>query len=270
MAGKNEISSAIKVVREKIEAATKRRPDNFPGIEPTLVAVSKTKPVDMIIEAYSCGIRHFGENYANELLEKAQDSQVLENCKDIRWHYIGQFQTKNIRKLLGLQNLHMIETLQSEKNATFLNSTWERLTKPGKLQVMVQVNTSGEDNKNGCPPENASDLVKFVLEKCPHLQFCGLMTIGAYGYDTSKGPNPDFLRLVSCKELVVSNLGLDSSQMGLSMGMSTDYEHAIELGSTNVRVGSIIFGAREPPKKNVLPVSTVENQVVQGTFKRLQ
>lgn len=81
--------------------------------------------------------------------------------------------------------------------------------------------------KSGCKVEDASSLVKYVLENCKYLEFMGLMTIGEYGYDISKGPNPDFLSLVECRKKVCENLGLDQKNVELSMGMSSDYEHAV-------------------------------------------
>lgn len=81
--------------------------------------------------------------------------------------------------------------------------------------------------KSGCEIENATSLVKYVLEKCPNLEFLGLMTIGQYGYDVSKGPNPDFLTLKEVKAKVCEDLQLDNKNVQLSMGMSTDYEHAV-------------------------------------------
>lgn len=112
---------------------------------------------------------------------------------------------------------------------------------------MVQINTSGEDAKSGVEPHEATSLVDHVLKNCPNLEFTGLMTIGQYGFDCSQGPNPDFILLSKCRKEVCQNLSLDINSVELSMGMSCDFEHAIEMGATTVRVGSNIFGAR-PPK----------------------
>lgn len=217
--------------------------------EPRLVAVSKFKPPELIIEAYEAGQRHFGENYVNELMEKANNPLILEKCKEIQWHFIGHLQRNKVNKIISLPNLYIIETVDNEKIATALNNAVSKIIEnASKLKIMVQVNTSEEEAKSGCEVADVPKLVKYILENCKHLEFMGLMTIGVYGYDVSKGPNPDFLCLKKCKEDVCKELVLDTKKVELSMGMSTDYEHAVELGSTNVRVGTAIFGER--PTKN--------------------
>jgi len=209
---------------------------------PRLVAVSKTKPVSDILEAYSCGQRHFGENYIQELAEKSVDKQILEMCPDICWHFIGHLQRNKVNKLISVVNLFMVETVDSTKLADALDASWGKANKTNKLKVMVQVNTSGEENKGGVPHTDVNSLFNHICENCSNLEAVGLMTIGAYNYDLSLGPNPDFLSLVECHKQLYSD-GTDEVSE-LSMGMSSDYEHAIELGSTNVRIGSTIFGPR--------------------------
>ncbi|KAL0860805.1 hypothetical protein ABMA27_009349 [Loxostege sticticalis] len=244
-----DIMHGLKTVLAQIEAAVSRRSKDLPQVAPRLVAVSKIKPAALIIQAYEGGQRHFGENYVNELAEKACDPQILEKCKEIKWHFIGHLQTNKINKLLGSPGLFMVETIDSEKLADNVNKQWVKYRKDEeKLKIMVQVNTSGEEAKNGIEPSESPKLVEHVLKNCPNLDFVGLMTIGQYDYDTSKGPNPDFLTLAKCRQEVCQKLNLDINNVELSMGMSCDFEHAIELGATTVRVGSNIFGAR-PPKK---------------------
>ncbi|XP_013782189.1 pyridoxal phosphate homeostasis protein-like [Limulus polyphemus] len=206
--------------------------------DPRLVAASKTKSKEMIIAAYEWGQRHFGENY------------VLEKCSEIKWHFIGHLQRNKVNKLVAVPNLYMVETVDSEKLADVLNKAWEKLQSSQKLKVMVEVNTSGEDSKSGVDLGRVSSLVNHIMDKCQNLEFTGLMTIGAFDHDVSSGPNPDFQRLVKCKQDTCSHLGLDVNKVELSMGMSGDFEHAIEVGSTNVRVGSKIFGPRSYPQKN--------------------
>ncbi|XP_001607241.2 pyridoxal phosphate homeostasis protein [Nasonia vitripennis] len=244
-----DIATNLQAIRDKIVAASAKRALEYKYFEPQLVAVSKFHPAEAVITAYEAGQKHFGENYVNELADKANSSDILEKCKDIRWHFIGHLQKSNVNKLLKVANLHIVETVDSEKIATALDSAWPKFRKSddAKLKIMVQVNTSREEAKSGCEVENASSMVKYIFEKCPNLEFTGLMTIGEYGYDVSKGPNPDFLALKDVKAKVCEDLGLDTKKVELSMGMSTDYEHAIELGSSLVRVGTAIFGER--PKK---------------------
>lgn len=250
MGDEHFIKEALKEVHEKIQRAANNRPDNLQYIIPRLVAVSKTKPVELIVEAYKEGQRHFGENYVQELVAKASDKRILDNCPDIKWHFIGHLQKNKISKVIAISNLYIVETIHSSRLATSLNENWPKHHPNETLNVYVQVNTSDEDEKNGIAPTEAPSLAKFIIENCPNLKFCGIMTIGKYGYDISQGPNPDFLLLVKCKDDLCRELELPADQVELSMGMSSDYDHAIELGSTNVRVGTSIFGYRERKVKN--------------------
>ncbi|KAF0299033.1 Pyridoxal phosphate homeostasis protein [Amphibalanus amphitrite] len=209
-----------------------------------LVAVSKTKPVEDIIQAYDAGQRVFGENYVNELLEKASNKELLELCPDIQWHFIGRLQRNKASRVARLSALTTVETLDSARLADTLNAAREKADL-APLGVMVQVNTSNEPNKGGVQAEEAAALARHVRTECPALVFTGLMTIGAFDHDLSVGPNPDFQLLMRCRTQVAEELGVDCHQLEISMGMSADYEHAIMLGSTNVRVGSQIFGARQ-------------------------
>ncbi|KAL6257150.1 hypothetical protein P5V15_012082 [Pogonomyrmex californicus] len=246
----SEVTANLKSICDKISCAAKKRAPEYQYYEPRLVAVSKLQPTKSIVSAYEAGQRHFGENYVNELEEKAYSPLILEKCKEIRWHFIGNLQRNKVNKLLNIPNLYIIETVSSNKLANALNNSWPKFRKDdSKLNVMVQVNTSQEKEKNGCDVAEVSTLVKYVIENCPNLKFIGLMTIGMFGYDVSNGPNPDFICLIKCREKVCDELGIDMKDIELSMGMSSDYEHAIELGSTSVRVGSAIFGER-PPKNN--------------------
>ncbi|XP_053407689.1 pyridoxal phosphate homeostasis protein-like [Mercenaria mercenaria] len=247
----DEIGKSLKSVIGRLQKATESRPKSLPQITPRLVAVTKTKPVSDILTAYKHGQRHFGENYVMELEEKSKEPVILEQCADIKWHFIGHLQRNKANKVTVLPNLYMVETVDSQKLAQTLNNNWEKFKRPGKLKVMIQINTSGEDSKSGCDKETMVQLATFVREKCPCLEFAGIMTIGAYGYNIEDGPNPDFLSLVKCREDLCKALNLSLGDVELSMGMSTDFEHAIELGSTNVRVGSTIFGARNVPQKSV-------------------
>ncbi|XP_070766636.1 pyridoxal phosphate homeostasis protein isoform X1 [Enoplosus armatus] len=253
-----EVRKALQSVVERVNQAAARRPKTLPAVPPRLVAVSKTKPPDMVVEAYRQGQRNFGENYVNELVDKASDPLILDSCPEIKWHFIGHLQKNNVNKLLGVPNLFLVETVDSAKLADKVNSSWQRIrgASTQRLKVMVQINTSGEQSyiynmfvagKHGLPPEETVTTVKHIVSQCTALHFLGLMTIGRYGYDLTLGPNPDFQMLLSRRQEVCDSLKLPLEEVELSMGMSTDFEHAIEVGSTNVRVGSIIFGNREYP-----------------------
>ncbi|XP_078358532.1 pyridoxal phosphate homeostasis protein-like isoform X1 [Oculina patagonica] len=259
---------ALRSVITRVKDATAKRSSELPRTAPRLVAVSKLKPADCIIEAYEHGQRHFGENYVQELIEKSNNPKVQE-LKDIRWHFIGHLQTNKCNNIVGVPNLFMIETVDSAKLASTLNSSWSKQNKPQPLNVMVQVNTSKEEmfpmqkavvssanisteafsvflGKSGCSSDHCVELVEHVIQHCPHLKFSGLMTIGEMNYDWSQGANPDFVCLVECRKKVCEKLGLSLEDVELSMGMSNDFDKAILMGSTNVRVGSTIFGARQP------------------------
>ncbi|VVC25775.1 Pyridoxal phosphate homeostasis protein,PLP-binding barrel,Alanine racemase, N-terminal [Cinara cedri] len=235
-------------VKCRIELAILKRDQNNLK-QPRLVAVSKTKPIEHIIGIYQQGQTHFGENYIQELLTKSFDDQILEKCPDIKWHFIGHLQRNKVSKVLSVPGLYIIETIDSEKLANAVNDGWKKLNKDSKLKIMIQVNTSNEEEKNGISSDKVVDLYKYVIDNCQYLEPIGLMTIGQYGYDCSNGPNPDFLALIDCKKNVCENLKLSLSEFEMSMGMSDDFEHAIELGSTNVRVGSSIFGFRPRKEK---------------------
>uniref|UniRef100_A0A8C6JK54 Pyridoxal phosphate homeostasis protein n=1 Tax=Melopsittacus undulatus TaxID=13146 RepID=A0A8C6JK54_MELUD len=249
MAAGDGLGPALRAVIERVQQAAARRPQGLPAVQPRLVAVSKTKPAEMVIEAYGHGQRSFGENYVQELLEKASDSRILSSCPDIKWHFIGHLQKTNVNKLMAVPNLFMLETVDSVKLADRVNSSWQKKGSPQRLKVMVQVNTSGEDSKHGLPPGDTTAAVEHIINKCPNLEFVGLMTIGSVGHDLSKGPNPDFQMLLSLRKEVCEKLSLPIEKVELSMGMSTDFQHAIEVGSTNVRIGSTIFGERNYSNK---------------------
>eukprot|EP01028_Stygiella_incarcerata_P007808 TRINITY_DN3267_c0_g1_i1.p1 TRINITY_DN3267_c0_g1~~TRINITY_DN3267_c0_g1_i1.p1 ORF type:complete len:192 (-),score=49.01 TRINITY_DN3267_c0_g1_i1:44-619(-) len=182
----------------------------------------------------------FGENYIQEFVEKAPSLP-----KDIEWHFIGHIQTNKVRQLLRVPNLSVVETVDRLKLATVLEKECVASGRES-LDIFIQVNTSLEDSKSGCSAEECVDLVRKVIETCPHLKFRGLMTIG--------NPDPekctdDFDLLFKLREDVSKAIGVESLSLELSMGMSGDFEKAIAHGSTIVRVGSSIFGARSYPKR---------------------
>lgn len=228
------IATRLYNVRERIHKAAlaaKRDPAQV-----RLVAVSKTHPASSIQEAFESGQRHFGENYVQELIEKAQQLPQA-----IQWHFVGHLQTNKARSLLSVRNLWCVETVDRPKLADTLNRLAGELRPPeDPLRVMVQVNVSGEESKAGVAPAAAPELVDHVLKACPRLQLLGLMTIGA------PDPSPEpvaFRRLVELRDQVQRALAL-SEPLELSMGMSDDFEAAVRMGSTNVRIGTTIFGPR--------------------------
>ena len=211
------------------------------NLEVTLVAVSKLKPALDIQALYDAGVRHFGENYPNELVQKAEELP-----KDIKWHFIGALQLGNVNTLVKkIDNLYAIETVDLLKKAKKANNTRKEMG-AAKIKVFLQYNTSGEAQKAGfgLVDEVAECAQWLLLEEALALELEGLMTIGSFAESTSDEENKDFATLVDVKKQLDEKLG---TSLTLSMGMSHDYVTAIGQGSTNVRVGSSIFGAR-PPK----------------------
>jgi pyridoxal phosphate enzyme (YggS family) len=210
-----------------------------------LVAVSKTKPVEAVTTLYAEGQRHFGENYVQEIVDKGAQ---LKDLDGLRWHFIGNLQRNKAKHLAKVPNLFMVETIDSAKTATALNKAFTKVAgQPGhldRLNVMVQVNTSGEEAKSGCTPAEVVDLAQHVSAGCPALQLRGLMTIGAFD---DPHPEPYFESLGDCRCRVAEALGVGEEALELSMGMSGDFEKAIAMGSTSVRIGSTLFGARDKP-----------------------
>lgn len=237
MSTESHVAENIQTVNEHIKAicAECGRTEN----PPRLVAVSKTKPISAVQEAYSVGQRHFGENYVVELSEK---SKALEAVTDIKWHFIGHLQSNKAKIVCRTPNLFVIETIDTEKLARIVNKEWiaHRGDSEKKLNVMIQVNTSGEEQKSGVSPNDVKALADIITSECTGLNLMGLMTIGESG-----NGDHDFGELKRCRDEI-----LGDSSLELSMGMSADYEQAIRYGSTNVRVGSTIFGARYYPPKN--------------------
>ena len=234
---------------------------------PRVVAVSKLKPANDILALYQSPHRqlHFGENYQQELLQK---SLLLPT--EIRWHFIGALQTNKCKPLAEqIPNLWCVESVDSVKKADQLQKGREILCtkspehKDISLRVFVQVNTSGEEEKSGVEPEEATSLCRHIRESCPRLKLQGLMTIGAIA--RSRGleegqENEDFQTLKNVKDLVVKELNIEEHDLELSMGMSDDFESAVRCGSNEVRIGSTIFGER-PPKKD----AQVKDEMDKGT-----
>lgn len=203
--------------------------------------------------AYNDGQRHFGENYVQEILEKA--SQLP---SDIRWHFIGHLQSNKARDIVKrVPNLWMVESLDSEKCANNLNKACMEFRPDNRLKVLVQVNTSLEDAKSGLEEDEVGSLVEHITMNCAGLEFVGLMTIGKLG---DPNPRPYFQKL---RELRNSLPGIATAE--LSMGMSSDFVEAIEMGSTNVRVGSTIFGSRpakpSSPKGKAQPADATKDEL---------
>ena len=193
-----------------------------PGV--TLVAVSKTQPVEAIREAWAAGQRHFGENYAQEWRAKAD---ALADLDGLTWHFIGGLQTNKVKYLAP--RAAWVHTLDREELARELARRYAAAG--ATAQVLVEVNLGGETQKSGCAPERVDGLVA-LARGLPGLEVAGLMCIPPPGDD----PRPHFARLRALRD----RLGLRE----LSMGMSADWRVAVEEGATLVRLGTAIFGER--------------------------
>ncbi|KAN0106707.1 hypothetical protein V8E51_009583 [Hyaloscypha variabilis] len=260
--------SRAKALSAALQSVSERVGKVAGGRNVRIVAVSKLKPAADILALYNETKQlHFGENYAQELMEKAA---VLP--REIRWHFIGGLQSNKCKPLTStIPNLFLVSSVDSQKKATQLDKGRAELhsSQPsdstltlGPLNIHIQINTSGEESKSGVTPgSEATDLARHVLTSCPHLNLLGLMTIGAIARSKAvkEGEeNEDFISLREERDRLEKELReLKGRKLELSMGMSDDFEGAIEMGSDEVRVGSTIFGAR-PPKEDFKVKSQVE------------
>jgi len=194
----------------------------------TLLAVSKTHPVSVIEEAHAAGQRAFGENYVQEAAEKIEALRA----RDIEWHLIGPLQSNKTRVVAG--RFAWVHTVESERLARRLSG--QRSGNLPPLNVLLQVNVSGEASKSGVAPAEVSALASCVSQ-LPRLRLRGLMAIPEPG-----APRERYRELKELYETLKGRFRLDT----LSVGMSDDLELAIAEGATLVRVGTAIFGARTP------------------------
>ena len=179
---------------------------------------------------------------------------------------IGGLQTNKCKPLAEqVANLYCVSSVDTAKKADALEKGRAALAEKqelgNKLRVLVQINTSGEENKSGFKPKNAAELCRHVRDKCPHLKLAGLMTIGAIARSqeatNAASMNEDFVTLRETRDRVAGELGIAAQELELSMGMSSDFEAAISQGSDEVRVGTTIFGDR-PAKKDAKIKSDAE------------
>ncbi len=205
--------------------------------EVTLVAVSKTKPLEMIQEAYHAGMREFGENKPQELRDKAKQLHDAQ----INWHMIGTLQTNKIKYVVG--TACCIHSVDSVSLAAAIEK--EAQKKQVQVNILLEVNIAKEASKHGFLEE---DLLEAIIEisKMPHLCIRGLMTVAPYTENAEK--NRIYFRKMKQLLIDITSKNIDNVSMdALSMGMSSDYEVAIEEGATIVRVGTGIFGERVYP-----------------------
>jgi len=234
------IAENLRRVQERIAGARERAERN--PREFSLIAVTKTVRPERIREAYDLGVRLFGENRVQEFASKAP---VLGDLKDIDWHMIGHLQSNKARTAVEL--FHAVDSVDSLRLLERLNSVAKELRKT--MPVLIEINIGGERAKSGVAPNSAElDHMLAAAPSCDHLEIRGLMTVPPYDDDPEQS-RLFFRRMRAlCDE--IASRKLPAVQMGtLSMGMSHDFEVAIEEGSTCVRIGTAIFGDRPKPRE---------------------
>ncbi|MFM1971622.1 MAG: hypothetical protein RL185_304 [Bacteroidota bacterium] len=204
--------------------------------EVTLIAVSKTKPNEDLMQLYALGQRAFGENYVQELVDKAAALP-----KDIEWHFIGHLQSNKVKYIAPF--VHLIHGVDGEKLLQEIN---KQAAKQGRvIDCLLQVHIAEEDTKFGFDEASLMELLQSGrLANYPNVQVKGLMGMASFSDDTNQ-VQQEFKQLKKCFDLAKNSIGVTCSI--LSMGMSGDYELAIQEGSNMVRIGSLLFGARNYP-----------------------
>lgn len=198
-----------------------------------LIAVSKTKPLPLLEEAYTCGIRDFGENRVQELAQKAENMP-----SDIRWHMIGHLQKNKVKA--AVRHAYMIHSVDSLSLAETIST--EAVKQSKTVQILLEVNIAAEESKYGYSPSQALSELPLIAA-LPNLKIKGLMTIAPFT-ETAES-NREYFRQLRELAVDITNKNIDNVDMEvLSMGMSGDFQVAIEEGATMVRVGTSIFGER--------------------------
>jgi pyridoxal phosphate enzyme (YggS family) len=224
-----DIAANVARIRERVARAAER--SGRPPGEVTLVAVAKLVAAEQVQEAIAAGVSDIGENYVQEAAAKRPQVGAA-----VRWHMIGHLQRNKARQAAGIFDI--IETVDSQRLAQAIGRQAEALGRA--MPVLLQVNTSGEPTKSGVPPEEAEQLLIAVRET-PGVTVQGLMTIGRWDPDPERA-RPEFRLLAELARRLADRTG--ARLRWLSMGMSHDFEAAIEEGATLVRVGTGVFGPR--------------------------
>lgn len=204
-----------------------------------LIAVSKLKPVEDIMEAYRAGQRLFGENYATELRDK--HAQLPD---DIEWHFIGHLQSKQLKYYIGFVSMiHGVDSMEHLEDVEHAAAKVDRV-----VDVLLQVHVAQEETKFGFLPEELS-AASFNPAAYPHVRICGVMGMASHTDDQAH-VRDDFRRIKSIFDTLKAGAFANNAAFReVSMGMSHDYPIAVEEGSTLVRIGTSIFGPRDYSKK---------------------
>ncbi len=219
-------------VQAKIASAAKKAGRNPKDI--TLIAVSKTKPVEMVQEIYDCGVREFGENKVQEITAK---SAVLP--KDIHWHMIGHLQRNKVKAVIDKACLiHSVDSLRLAQQISE-----EAVKKELTAKILLEINIANEETKFGFSKDETEQALR-AIAALPGILVCGLMTSAPYVANPED--NREYFKEMHqlCVDLKSKNID-NTDMVLLSMGMTNDYEVAVEEGATHVRVGTAIFGERD-------------------------
>ncbi len=232
----NQISQHLTQIRQRIAAACRRA-----GRQPeqvTILAATKTRSVREVRAAVEAGISHVGENYVQELLTKKEHLDQAGHT-DVAWHVIGHLQRNKVKYVASF--CHLIQSVDSIRIAREIS---KRARQADRTQpVLIEVNISGEDTKFGIRPEEVAQLAAQVVQ-LDNIQLQGLMTMPPYS-DDPEDSRPHFQKLAALSQQLTDG-GLPPATMRhLSMGMSGDYEVAVEEGAAIVRLGTVLFGRRE-------------------------
>jgi pyridoxal phosphate enzyme (YggS family) len=228
------IKDNIARVREKIYLACKKVSGSVDEI--TIVAVTKGVVKDKIIEAIDCGIRHIGENRIQEASDKYLQLKELSKKSGVRWHMVGHLQTNKVKK--ALEMFDMIQSVDSLRLAEMISSEAQKYNK--NVEILLEVNTSGEASKFGLEMDKVWELLPKISE-LKNIQVLGLMTIGPLTTDENK-IRQSFSSLRKLKEQIAKSSSFSNVKMNyLSMGMTDDFQIAIEEGSNMLRLGRAIF-----------------------------
>jgi pyridoxal phosphate enzyme (YggS family) len=226
------IPGAIGRVRERIDAAAARAGLDASSV--TLVAVSKGRPAACVRAAFDAGVRDFGENRAGEAQEKARELERTHAGDALRWHFVGRLQRNKVRRLIEF--VHLVHSVDRLALAEEIGARASRT-----VDVLVEVNTSAEAQKGGVAPDDAARLVEQIAA-VGNVRVTGLMTM-APRVQRAEDARPCFRLLADLRDDLQKRFP-DMGIRQLSMGMSQDYEIAVEEGATLVRVGAAIFGPR--------------------------
>ena len=226
-----ELAQNYKTVKENVTKACEQAGRSEQEV--TLLAVSKTKPVDMLMDVYRAGARDFGENKVQELVDK-----IPQMPSDVRWHMIGHLQRNKVKYIVDKACLiHSVDSVHLAKEIE------KEAAKKGVVaKVLLEVNIAQEETKFGIREDEVYALID-AIKDMPHVHVMGLMTIAPFVENPEE--NRVYFRKMHQLSLDIKSKCIDNIDMSvLSMGMTNDYEIAVEEGATMIRVGTAIFGAR--------------------------